>query len=132
MKIRIHYHHTDCGGVVYYANYLKFLEEGRTECLDALGVSVKALKDAGTQFVVFRQEIDYKHPAYYNDVLEVKTWISGFTGVRTEFLYEIKNQDGRLVSRAKTVLVCVNQYLEPHAPPDDIAAKLQAAAAAMR
>ncbi|MBI5243431.1 MAG: acyl-CoA thioesterase [Elusimicrobia bacterium] len=128
MKVRIHYHHTDCGGVVYYGNYLEFLEEARTEALERLGVLVMELRNRGVQFVVYRQEIDYKHPAFYGDVLDVRAWVSAFSGVRTEFSYEIKNQSGRLVSKAKTVLVCVNAHLEPGAPPEEIAAKLAAAA----
>jgi len=127
MNVRIHYHHTDCGGVVYYGTYLQFLEEARAEALEASGVSVQSLRERGVQFVVYRQEIDYKHPAFYGDVLDVRCWILGFSGVRIEFGYEIKNQNGRLVSRAKTVLVCVNRHLEPQAPPDDAAAKIGAA-----
>ena len=129
MKIRIHYHHTDCGGVVYYGRYLEFLEEARVEALEALGVSVQALRQQGIQFVVYRQEIDYKAPAFYDDVLDVRARISGFSGIRLEFDYEIKNQAGRLISKARTVLVCVNRDMEPHAPPDDIAAKLAGAGA---
>ena len=127
MKVRIHYHHTDCGGVVYYGTYLEFLEEARVEALATAGLSVQALRERGVQFVVYRQEIDYKHPAFYGDVLDVQCWVLGFSGVRVEFGYEIKNQNGRLVSRAKTVLVCVNEHLEPQAPPEDVAAKLAAA-----
>jgi len=127
MKARIHYHHTDCGGVVYYGRYLEFLEEARVEALDAAGVSVLSLRERGVQFVVYRQEIDYKHPAFYGDVLDVRCWVSAFSGVKVEFGYEIKNQNGRLVSKAKTVLVCVNPHLEPQAPPEEAAAKLAAA-----
>ena len=129
MKIRIHYHHTDCGGVVYYGTYLQFLEEARVETMEALGVSVQALRQQGVQFVVYRQEIDYKGPAFYGDVLDVRAWVTGFSGIRLEFDYEIKNQSGRVISKAKTVLVCVNERLEPQAPPEDSAAKLAAAAA---
>ena len=127
MKVRIHYHHTDCGGVVYYGRYLELLEEARFEALAAAGLSVQALRERGVQFVVYRQEIDYKHPAFYGDLLEVRCWVQAFSGVRVEFGYDIKNQDGRLVSRAKTVLVCVNRHLEPQAPPEDAAARLAAA-----
>ena len=60
MKIKIYYHHTDCGGVVYYAKYLEFLEEARTEFFDHRGILVKELIKQGVLFVDARQEIDYK------------------------------------------------------------------------
>jgi acyl-CoA thioester hydrolase len=113
MKIRVYYHHTDCGGVVYYGNYLKFLEEGRTDFMESRGLSVKKLMDEDTMFVVYRQEIDYKYPGFYGDVLNVESKVTKVEGVRIEFEYEIKNQDGRLLTKAKTVMVCVNKHLEP-------------------
>ncbi len=124
MKKRIHYHDTDCGGVVYYGNYLKFLEEARTEYLDERGVSIKGLMDQGVLFVVHRQEIDYKYPLFYGDVLEIKTWIRELSTVRMEFEYEIKNQNGRLVSKARTSLVCIDKNFEPKSIPEDIKNKI--------
>jgi acyl-CoA thioester hydrolase len=120
MKIKIYYHHTDCGGVVYYATYLKFLEEARTEYFAEKGVSVKDQAKAGTLFVVARQEIDYKMPAYYGDTLEIDTRISSISGVRIEFDYEIKNQNNQLVSRAKTILVCIDNNFKPKAIPEEV------------
>lgn len=73
MKIRIYYHDTDCGGVVYYANYLKYMEEARTEFFEQRGLSLKELTKNQTLFVVIRQEIDYKTPAFYGDILEITT-----------------------------------------------------------
>lgn len=120
MKTKIYYHHTDCGGVVYYANYLNFLEEARTEYLAERGVSVKDQAKAGTLFVVARQEIDYKMPAHYGDTLEIDTKISNISGVRIEFDYEIKNQNDQLVSLAKTILVCIDQNFKPKAIPEEV------------
>jgi len=120
MKIKIYYHHTDCGGVVYYANYLKFLEEARTEYLAEKGVSVKEYAKRGTLFVVARQEIDYKLPAYYGDILEINTTVSNVSGVRIEFDYEIKNQNDQIVSRAKTILVCIDKDFKPKAIPEEV------------
>jgi len=115
MKKRIYYHDTDCGGVVYYGNYLKFLEEARTEYMDARGLSVKELMDKGIMFVVYRQEIDYKSPAFYGDVLDIETKVYAMSEIKTEFEYIIRNQDGKLTTRAKTIMVSVNKHLEPHA-----------------
>jgi len=125
MQQRIYYHHTDCGGVVYYANYLKFLEEARTEWLEQRGISVKSLMDKGLLFVVYRQEIDYKFPAVYGDTITVETKVTGLSDFRIEFYYETKNQDGRLLTKAKTVLVCVGKSLEATPLPDEIKQVLQ-------
>ncbi len=120
MKIKIYYHHTDCGGVVYYANYLSFLEEARTEYLAEKGLSVKELADQGTLFVVARQEIDYKFPGFYGDTLEIDTRLTNIGGAKLEFEYEIKNQKGQLNCKAKTVLVCVDSGLKPKAISADV------------
>lgn len=124
MKVRIYYHHTDCGGVVYYAEYLKFLEEARTEFFEQKGVFVKDLKQRGILFVVARQEIDYKAPAFYEDVLEIKTWVNEISRLKIEFEYEIKNQDRKLISTAKTILVFVDENIKPKAIPEDVKNKL--------
>jgi acyl-CoA thioester hydrolase len=124
MKIRIYYHHTDCGGVVYYANYLNFLEEARTEYFDLKGASIKQLADSGVMFVVARQEVDYKLPAVYGDALDVATQVGAITGVRIEFLHEIYNQNKKLIVKAKTVLVCVDSNLRPQAIPQQVRSKI--------
>lgn len=124
MKQRIYYHHTDCGGVVYYANYLKFLEEARTEFLEDRGLSVKELSQKGILFVVARQEIDYKSPAFYGDILQIDTRLLNISAVKLEFEYDIKNQNNQLVSKAKTLLVCVDKNLKPQSIPGDICSKI--------
>lgn len=124
MKTRVYYHHTDCGGVVYYANYLKFLEEARTEYFERAGFSIKGLSEKGIIFVVGRQEIDYKHPAVYGDTLETSSKTGEITGVRIEFLHEIYNQNKQLIVKAKTILVCVDKHLKPQAIPEELRKKL--------
>lgn len=124
MKVKIYYHHTDCGGVVYYANYLKFLEEARTEFMAKKGVSVKELSNQGILFVVSRQEIDYKLPAFYGDTLKIETKLSGISKVSLEFEYEARNQDNKLIVLAKTILVCVDKNLKPKAISDEVRKKL--------
>jgi len=123
MKKKIYYHDTDCGGVVYYSNYLKFLEEARTEYFNEKGFSIKELADSGTLFVVARQEIDYKAPAAYGDILEIQTKIAQTSTVKIVFENEIYNQDNRLLTKAKTILVCVDKNLKPKAIPPEIRAK---------
>ncbi len=126
MKKRIHYHDTDCGGVVYYGNYLKFLEEARTDYLEGIGFSVKGLMDQGVLFVVRRQEIDYKFPAVYGDTLDITVWIKESSPVRIQFAYEIKNQDGRLLSKAVTDMVCVGKDFKIRELPPELRERLGA------
>ena len=125
MKIRIYYHHTDSGGVVYYANYLKFLEEARTEFLEARGILVKELADKGILFVVARQEIDYKFPSFYGDVLEVSCQLEEVSRVKIIFTNDIVNQDKKLVAKARTILVCVDSRLKPQVLSNEISEKLK-------
>jgi acyl-CoA thioester hydrolase len=124
MKKRIYYYDTDCGGVVYYANYLKYLEEARTEYFEARGIFVKEIWGKGIGFVVARQEIDYKFPGVYDDVLDIRTWVSKVSRASMEFEYEIKNQADKTIAAAKTVLVFVDKNLKPKSIPDDIREKL--------
>jgi acyl-CoA thioester hydrolase len=124
MKVRIYYHHTDCAGLVYYATYLKFLEEARTEFLEKRGISIKELIKQGTPFVVARQEIDYKSPAFYADTLDIDTRLSNISTMRIGFEYEIKNQNGKTICVASTVMACVGGDFKPKAIPDEIKKKL--------
>lgn len=125
MQKKIYYHDTDSGGVVYYANYLKFLEEARTEAMKEVGLEIKALAQNGILFVVRRQEIDYKAPAFYGDLLDVCTWISAISAVQLTFEARIKNQDGQILSSAKTFLVCVDAHLKPQPIPQELKDKLK-------
>ena len=120
MKKKIYYHDTDCGGVVYYANYLKYLEEARTEFFSERGISLQKLAQTGILFVVARQEIDYKYPAFYADRLEISARITEVSAVRIIFEHEIKNEQGKLITKAKTVLVCVDKNLKPQSIPEEI------------
>jgi len=124
VKIKIYYHHTDCGGVVYYANYLKFFEEARTEYFAQRGFSIKELADSGTMFVVARQEVDYKAPAVYGDMLEISSKVIEISAVKMVFQHEVLNQSGLVTTKAKATLVCVDKSLKPKAIPDSIRAKL--------
>ena len=125
MKVRIYYHDTDCGGVVYYANYLRYLEEGRTEFFEQRGVSIKELADNGTLFVVSRQVLDYHFPAYYGDTLEILTRLGSISRVKIELDCEVKNQDGKVICVAKTTLVCVGADIKPKALPLEVSQALK-------
>ena len=126
MKVRIYYHDTDCGGVVYYANYLKYLEEARSEYFEERGLIIKDMLKDGIGFVVARQEIDYKSPAFYADTLEVKTRVTDASLTRVNFEYDIVKLSGQLVASAKTVIVFVDKTLKPKRIPEEILKKLEA------
>ena len=124
MEIKIYYHHTDSGGVVYYAKYLEFLEEARTELFAKKGISIKELNDQGILFVVSRQEIDYKAPAFYADTLHINTRIDNISKVKIEFGNEVKNQNNQIICTAKTVMACVDGNFKPQVIPQELRNKL--------
>ena len=120
MQKTIYYHDTDCGGVVYYGNYLKFFEEARTLYMAAKGFSVPALMQQGKYFVVARQEVEYKYPVRYADVITVDTKVLEISDIKIVFENIITNQNGRLCTKGKTTLVCVNANGMPTAMGVDV------------
>ncbi|MBM7068235.1 tol-pal system-associated acyl-CoA thioesterase [Actibacterium sp. 188UL27-1] len=81
--LRVYYEDTDMGGIVYYANYLKFIERGRSDWVRAIGMDQNAMKDDhGIVFVVRRVEAEYLAPARLDDVLTVETQLSQVKGAR--------------------------------------------------
>ena len=97
MEIRIYYEDTDCGGVVYYANYLKYFERARTHYMEECGVSVQGLMNEGMVFVVVHAEVDYRSPARYGDRLIVETVVSGGTAASITFSHVIRERESRRV-----------------------------------
>ncbi len=109
MQKTIFYHDTDCGNVVYYANYLKYFEEARTLFMAEKGFSVPALMERGLFFVVARQEVEYKFSVRYGDVIDVSTKVLEISDIKIVFENVITNQNGRLCTKGKTTLVCVDK-----------------------
>lgn len=128
MQKTIFYHDTDCGGVVYYANYLKFFEEARTLYMAEKGFSVPALMQRGLYFVVARQEVEYKFPVRYGDVIDVSTRALEVSDIKIVFENIITNQNGRLCTKGKTTLVCVNSSGMPTPMGADVKAAMAPAA----
>jgi acyl-CoA thioester hydrolase len=107
-RLRVFYEDTDAGGVVYYANYLKFAERARTEFLRAFGVSQKTLAEAGGPiFAVRRVEADFLGPAYLDDELEVRTKVLEHGGARVAMGQVIGRDEEDLV-RMHVEIACVN------------------------
>jgi acyl-CoA thioester hydrolase len=97
MEIRIYYEDTDCGGVVYYGNYLKYFERARTEYLEERGLSITGLMKKGTVFVVVHAEVDYLSPARYGDRLVIETVVSDMTAASFTFSHVIREQESQRV-----------------------------------
>jgi acyl-CoA thioester hydrolase len=97
MEIKVYYEDTDCGGVVYYANYLKYFERARTQYLEERGLSVAGLMKEGTVFVVVHAEVDYRSPARYGDWLVVETVVSDTTAASFTFSHVIRERESRRV-----------------------------------
>ena len=98
MEIKIYYEDTDCGGVVYYANYLKYFERARTEYLESRGVSVAGLMEQGTVFVVAHAEVNYRSPAKYGDTLVIETTVPDSGAASFTFEHVITEKvSGRVV-----------------------------------
>lgn len=124
--VRVYYEDTDSGGVVYYANYLKFLERARTEWLRGLGFEqTELLRDYNVIFVVRRVEIDYLRPAVFNDALLVtarvhqdgRSWIE---------LDQTVERGGEVLVKARVKIVCVNgQAFKPVGIPPAIKQKME-------
>ena len=125
MKKTIFYHDTDCGNVVYYANYLIFFEEARTLHMAEKGFSVPALMQRGLYFVVARQEVEYKFPVRYGDEIDVSTQVAEVSDIKIVFEHVIKNQNGRLCTKGKTTLVCVNSSGMPTPMGTEVKAAMQ-------
>lgn len=120
MQKTIFYHDTDCGGVVYYGNYLKFFEEARTLYMAQKGYSVASLMQQGKFFVVARQEVEYKFPVRYADVITVSTKVLEVSDIKIVFENTIVNQNGRLCTKGKTILVCVDKNGVPSSMGVDV------------
>ena len=121
--IRIYYEDTDFGGVVYYANYLKFFERGRTESLRALGVDQVAMKAHGIVFVVRRFEVDYLAPARFDDLIDIETRVERIGGASIH-LIQCAMRDGKLLVDARARMACMTEAGRPARLPPDIRAAL--------
>ncbi len=122
--LRVYYEDTDLAGIVYYANYLKFIERGRSEWVRALGVDQVALKrDHGLVFAVRRVEADYLKPAKYDDELRVTTDLIAETGARIVLDQAVWRGNDKLFT-ATVTLVCLTETGAAARLPAEIRAKI--------
>ncbi|MDQ3047085.1 MAG: acyl-CoA thioesterase [Bacteroidota bacterium] len=125
--IRVRYSETDKMGYVYYGNYTHYYEVGRVEALRQLGTSYKEMEDNGIMLPVYTCNIKYMKPAFYDDLLVIKTTIKNLPSTRITFDYEIYNQKNELLNQAETTLVFVNMKTNrPCQAPESFLEKISA------
>ena len=112
-KLKVYYEDTDSGGIVYYANYLKFLERARTEALVTLGFNNKKIKeDFGSLIIVKSCNIEYKKPAHLEDKLNIRSFIKSITKT-SFFMNQFISRGEDIIVEAKIHLVFVNNEGKP-------------------
>lgn len=108
MNIRVYYEDTDLGGIVYYANYLRFIERARSEWLRDLGIDqIKMRNEQDAVFVVTKLKVDYLLPAYFDDMLTVDTKIQIVSPVRAYFYQNIFRQED-VIFKAEVCVTCTS------------------------
>jgi len=123
--IRVYYEDTDAGGVVFYANYLKFFERARTEWLRALGHHQSNLADRDRRmFVVAALDMHYRKPARLDDLLTIRSWVTHLGRASIHFAQRAERQ-GELLAEGNIQICCVDTVsLRPAALPDDVRVSL--------
>jgi len=123
LAVRIYYEDTDCGGVVYYANYLRYMERARTEHLRERGIELGTWAEKGLYFVVTRVKITYKAPARYSDLLDIETAVTDVSRASLTFSHTVRDQNGRLIVEGIVILACVSDS-RPRRIPEEIASAI--------
>ena len=124
-KIKVYYEDTDAGNVVYYANYLKFLERARTEMISSIGLSNKKLIDEhGIYIIVKSCKIEYKKPVMLEDLIEINSNVKSVTR-STITMDQIIKKDENIVTESEIVLITVNKSGKPVKIPDVLENKLK-------
>ena len=124
-KIKVYYEDTDAGGVVYYANYLKFLERARSEAIADIRLSnQKIKKDFGLLIIVKSCNVDFKKSAFLEDILKIKSSIISFSKTSLSMNQIIFRKDDIIVN-AKVHLVFINEKGKPSRIPEKIITKLK-------
>jgi len=120
-RLRVYWEDTDAGGVVYYANYLKFLERGRSEWLRALAVDQPRLRsERGLQFVVVNVAVDFLRPARLDDEVLVTAELAKLTGATIEFKQSIWREEVQLIDATVRCACLDSATLRPRAIPKDL------------
>ena len=120
LTVRVYYEDTDLAGIVYYANYLKFIERARTEYVRAVGIDQGRMRDdEGVVFAVRRVEADYIKSAKFDDVLDVVTTVESMTPARL-VMRQVVERDGDTLFEALVTLVALSESGRPARLPAEI------------
>ena len=124
-ELKVYYEDTDSGGVVYYANYLKFLERARTEALFSIGYSNNKIQEEFKSLIIVKScNIDYKKSAYLEDELTIRSFVKSITKT-SFFMNQIITKNNELIVEAQIHLVFVNKDGKPIKIPDQIYSKFK-------
>ena len=124
-KLKVYYEDTDSGGVVYYANYLKYLERARTEALFSIGFSNKKVQEQfGSLIIVKSCNIEYKKSAFLEDELTIRSFVKSITKT-SFFMNQIITKDKDIIVEAQVHLVFINNKGKPIRIPDEIYSKFK-------
>ena len=117
-KIKVYYEDTDAGGVVYYANYLNFLERARTEAIGTIGLSNKKIKEKFDALIIVKScNIEYKKSAHLEDVLSIRSFVKDIS--KTSFsMMQIISRDDEIIAESLVHLVFINNHGKPTKIPD--------------
>ena len=124
-KLKVYYEDTDSGGVVYYANYLKFLERARTEALFSIGFSNTKIQEEFSSLIIVKScKIEYKKSAYLEDQLKIRSFVKSITKT-SFFMNQIITKDEEIIVEAQVHLVFVDTKGKPIKIPDEIYLKFK-------
>lgn len=116
-QCRVYYEDTDMGGIVYHANYLKFIERARSDWVRALGLDQRAMREAGTVFAVRRIAAEYLRPAHFDDLLDVETEVVSARPARMTLRQRVL-RDGAALFDAEVELVAIGAAGRPVRLPE--------------
>ncbi|MDX2038885.1 MAG: thioesterase family protein [Isosphaeraceae bacterium] len=119
LPIRVRYAETDRMGLLHHANYFVYFEMGRTELLRQRGFSYKDIEDGGHLLVLVDLQCRYRRPAYYDDLLLLRTNVERVTHVKIVHSYRLFRDD-RLLAEGTSTLACVDREGRPQALPDSL------------
>jgi len=119
ITVRVRYAETDRMGLLHHANYFVYFEMGRTELLRKRGMTYRDMEDAGHLLVIVDLGCKYKRPAYYDDVLTLRTTVERVTHVKIVHKYEML-RDGKLLAEGHSTLACVDREGRPQALPESL------------
>jgi len=119
ITIRVRYAETDRMGLLHHANYFVYFEQGRTELLRKRGLTYRDMEDAGHLLVIVDLGCKFKKPAYYDDLLTLRTTVERVTMVKIIHKYEVL-RDGQLLAEGYSTLACVDREGRPQALPESL------------